>query len=275
MPRTNGICSKQGRSFLQIMNWVLHSIQAMHICFAIEREVYEMKHNIMVEWMEQGSIAIPKLLMNHYKNIGLNEMEFMVVLHVHTFLESGKSFPTPDEIASRMTITSQQCMNILRTLIQRGYMIIEANKKDDEILSEAYSLQPLWEKMLQLLLHESTEQEQEKMEQLQSSLYTIFEKELGRPLSPFECETLMMWQDQDEHSANIIQAALREAVMSGKLNFRYIDRILFEWKKNGVRSVEDAQEYGRKFRLHQKTTSSPKQDTKYTGKIPFYNWLEQ
>ncbi|WP_416826709.1 DnaD domain protein [Ectobacillus polymachus] len=234
-----------------------------------------MDHNIMVEWIEQGSIAIPKLLMTHYKNIGLTEVEFMVVLHVHTFLESGNSFPTPDEIANRMTISSAECVEILRKLIQRGYMMIEANKKNQEILSEAYSLQPLWEKMLQLLLHETTEQQQEKMEQLQSSLYTIFEKELGRPLSPFECETLMMWQDQDHHDAIIIQAALREAVMSGKLNFRYIDRILFEWKKNGVKTVEQAQEHGRNFRSHRKTTSSPKQDVKYTGKIPFYNWLEQ
>ena len=40
-----------------------------------------------------------------------------------------------------------------------------------------------------------------------------------------------MWEDRDQHHPNLIQAALREAVMSGKLNFRYIDRILFEWKR--------------------------------------------
>ena len=40
---------------------------------------------MMLQWFEQGSIAIPKLLMMHYKKLGLNETEFMVVLHVHTF----------------------------------------------------------------------------------------------------------------------------------------------------------------------------------------------
>ena len=46
-----------------------------------------MKKKMMLQWFEQGSIAIPKLLMMHYKKLGLNETEFMVVLHVHTFLE--------------------------------------------------------------------------------------------------------------------------------------------------------------------------------------------
>ncbi|MBO9128211.1 DnaD domain-containing protein [Bacillus sp. 165] len=235
-----------------------------------------MKKKFMLEWFEQGSIAIPKLLMNNYKKLGLNEMEFMVILHIHTFLECGNSFPTPDEIAHKMTVTSAQCMDIIRSLVQRGFLTIEGNKKQGAVIYESYSLQPLWEKMLQLLLKEEMEEEREEREERQTSLYSVFEKEFGRPLSPFECETLAMWQDQDQHDESMIQAALREAVMSGKLNFRYIDRILFEWKKNGIKTVNQAQDYGKKFRSHQqKTNTSPRQETKYTGKVPFYNWLEQ
>jgi DNA replication protein len=235
-----------------------------------------MKKKIMIEWFEQGSIAIPKLLMINYKKLGLNELEFMIILHVHTFLECGNSFPTPDEIANRMTITPAKCMDILRSLLQRGFLTIEGNKKEASMIYESYSLQPLWEKMLQLLLKEELEEEQIGMQEMQTSLYSIFEKEFGRPLSPFECETLAMWQDQDDHDPMLIQTALREAVMSGKLNFRYIDRILFEWKKNGIKTVEQAQNYGKKFRPHQnKSNVTPRQEVKYTGKIPFYNWLEQ
>ena len=45
----------------------------------------------------------------------------MVVLHVHTFLESGNSFPTPSEISERMTITEMKCMEVIQTLIQKGF----------------------------------------------------------------------------------------------------------------------------------------------------------
>ncbi|UOY93439.1 DnaD domain-containing protein [Ectobacillus sp. JY-23] len=230
-----------------------------------------MKKRVMLQWLEQGSIAIPKLLMTNYQKLGLNEAEFMVVLHVHTFLESGNLFPTPNEIAARMTINPMQCADILRVLLQRGLLTIEG-RRDGDLICEMYSLQPLWEKMLQLLMNETLGEEVEEERAQQSSLYSIFEQEFGRPLSPFECETLAMWQDQDGHDGTVIQAALREAVISGKLNFRYIDRILFEWKKNGVKTVEQAHNYGKKFRQHQK---QPRSDTTYTGKVPFYNWLEQ
>ncbi len=101
----------------------------------------------------------------------------------------------------------------------------------------------------------------------ENNLYTIFEQEFGRPLSPLECETLAMWIDQDEHDASIIKAALREAVISGKLNFRYIDRILFEWKKNNIQTVEQARQQGNKFRQYQRK-QIPNKKAKSSKEVP-------
>ena len=106
----------------------------------------------------------------------------------------------------------------------------------------------------------------------EQDIYSTFEKEFGRPLSPMECESLAMWIDQDGQDPTIIKAALREAVMSGTINFRYIDRILFEWKKNGINTLEQARVHGLKFR--QKTRQS-KPSTQSSDAVPFYNWLEQ
>jgi DNA replication protein len=106
----------------------------------------------------------------------------------------------------------------------------------------------------------------------EQDLYTCFEQEFGRPLSPLECETLAIWIDQDHHDPTIIKAALREAVISGKMNFRYIDRILFEWKKQGIETLEQARDYGQRFRKQQ---SSPGQVQRSKKAVPFYNWLEQ
>jgi len=120
-------------------------------------------------------------------------------------------------------------------------------------------------------------QEKEILDQKEETdLYTTFEREFGRPLSPFECESLAMWMDDDHHDPIIIKAALREAVISGKLNFRYIDRILFEWKKNGIKTIEQAKSYGRKFRQHQNAQKTGKEEPKVSANpVPFYNWLEQ
>ncbi|WP_431804932.1 DnaD domain-containing protein [Halobacillus andaensis] len=103
----------------------------------------------------------------------------------------------------------------------------------------------------------------------------MFEQEFGRPLSPFEIENINIWLDQEEQEPALIKAALREAVLMGKLNFKYIDRILREWKRKGIQTVEQARQHGKKFRQGQvKNTSSTKSPVKRDVSL-YYNWLEE
>ncbi|MFS0822989.1 DnaD domain-containing protein [Bacillus sp. 1P02SD] len=235
-----------------------------------------MKMDKLVDLFEQGNISIPKMLMSSYRHLQLNEEEMMVLFHILTYMDSGNFFPTPIEISNRMTITEEKCMEILRQLIQRGYLEINEGNDENRVIYEKYSMRPLWEKMLQYLVQQNMDEEKELDKQHEMDLYSIFEQEFGRPLSPFECESLAMWLDQDHHDPSIIKAALREAVMSGKLNFRYIDRILFEWKKNGIRTITQAQNHSQKFRQyqHKQKQTDQTQQGNYKRTIPFYNWLE-
>lgn len=230
-----------------------------------------MEKKIMLDLLVNGNVTIPRLLLQSYKSIGLNEEECMLLIHLHSFIESGNKFPTPDELAERMTCTASQCTVYLRRFIQQRLLFIEQSG-DDELYSESYSLQPLWEKLIMDYVDNQAETMTREQE---DALYSIFENEFGRPLSPIECETLTMWLDQDHHSPELVKAALRESVISGKLNFRYIDRILFEWQKNGIKTLEEAKRHGEKFRSDQhRGTSSKKQKSK-TVDFPIYNWLEK
>ena len=93
-------------------------------------------------------------------------------------------------------------------------------------------------------------------------------------MSPMECEMLTQWVDQDGYSEELILAALREAVFSGKASFRYIDRILLEWQRNRIRNAEEAAEYSRRFRqrgiLYQGEERKPG-----SSSFTFYNWVNQ
>ncbi|AST91597.1 DnaD domain-containing protein [Sutcliffiella cohnii] len=229
-----------------------------------------------IQFLEEGNLSIPKFLLSNYTKLGLNETEFILLLHIHSFLESGKTFPTPMEIADLMTISPSDCMETIRHLLKKGYLTISDEMDELNIKYERYSLQPLWEKMIQYMMERKQIEKIQHTEEEEVSLYTIFEKEFARPLSPFECESLSLWIDQDEHDTSVIKAALREAVLSGKLNFRYIDRILFEWKKNGIKTVDQAKEYSKKFRkyqLQQKKTAVG-HEKEQTNTVPFYNWLD-
>ncbi|WML45080.1 DnaD domain-containing protein [Neobacillus sp. PS3-40] len=229
----------------------------------------------LLSWIEEGNITIPAILFLEYRNIKLNEYELMLLLHINTFIEKGNGFPTPEELSSRMTISTTECTEILRKLIQHGFIEIIDECSTEGIRFERYSLRPLWEKLIdQFLLNKKGKQELSRQSE-ETDLYTCYEKEFGRPLSPFECETLGMWMDDDHHDPSIIKAALREAVMSGKLNFRYIDRILFEWKKNGIKTIDQAKSQGRKFRQKQMHGRDPQAEQPSSTTVPFYNWLEQ
>ncbi|OZM57307.1 DNA replication protein DnaD [Lottiidibacillus patelloidae] len=239
-----------------------------------------MEKTSYIKWITSGNVSVPMLLLENYKKLQINELETMLLIHLHSYIEKGNYFPTPEDIASRMTCTVEQCCDILRKFIQRGFISIEDQVEHiSNVRTESYSLLPLWEKLFTLLNEQGKEKEQQTKVKQEESLYTIFEREFARPLSPMECETLSLWIDQDGHTTELITAALREAVISGKMNIRYIDRILYEWKRNGIKTVEQAKEHGKKFRSYNKQpevkSTEDNNKPKEKSTTPFYHWLEK
>lgn len=158
-------------------------------------------------------------------------------------------------------------------MLKKGYLSLEKHWNEEGILYEFYTLEPLWIKLLQFTQKQELGEQEQQLQEQEGHLYRKFEQEFCRPLSPIEAETLSMWIDQDQHSLELILAALREAVVSGKLNFRYIDRILFEWKRNGVKTVAQAKIHGEKFRKYQQKRK-PEQSREESEAFPSFNWLE-
>ncbi|MEW9500179.1 DnaD domain-containing protein [Jeotgalibacillus marinus] len=224
------------------------------------------------QWIKEGQVSIPAILLKNYSLLGINETECMMLIHIHTYIEKGNSFPTPEELSNRMTLSASECFSVIQKLLKKGVLGIDQSSVKD-VREESYSLLPLWNTLMNKLIKEQQHEKLTNTLQAQTDLFTLFEQEFGRPLSPLECETLAMWIDKDNQSPTLIKAALREAVISMKLNFRYIDRILFEWKKQGIETVEQARKQSEKFRQPQKQELA--QDKPTTKKVPFYNWLEK
>ncbi|WP_373896147.1 DnaD domain protein [Virgibacillus sp. CBA3643] len=207
--------------------------------------------------------SVPLKLLTTYTALDLNEKEVMLILQLHRFLQENETFPTPYEISSYLTIDEKECANILRKFIQKNILSITQHRNEQNQLSEAYSLEPLWEKLYS--------NKKEKEEKIDGTIFILFEQEFGRPLSPFEIETINAWLDEDKIAPSLIKAGLRESVLMGKLNFKYIDRILRDWKKKGIHSVEQARDASKNFHNKQvvKQENKTKRDTSF-----YYNWLE-
>ncbi|GGB33203.1 DNA replication protein [Lentibacillus populi] len=223
-----------------------------------------MSKSIQIQQILLNQLQIPTRLLTNYKALGLNETEVMLLLQIYRFIFDENEFPTPAELASFLTINEQECSNVLRKLMQKGFLAIEQTKNEQGIWSEVYSLDPLWEKIFSTNKPENGQEE--------GTIFILFEQEFGRPLSPFEIETINVWLDEDKLYPSLIKAALRESVLMGKLNFKYIDRILRDWKKKGIHTVEQAREATKSF--HQKQTSKQPVPTQKRDTSFYYNWLE-
>lgn len=235
------------------------------------------KQNIRLQlWLEQGNTIVPQLFFQNYKKLHISDEEALLLLHLLAFHAEKKDFPTPSDFTDRMGYTENEITHQLQRLIQKGFIEITQGIDDQGKLFEKYSLLPLWERLIDYVEATSINAQEEENKKNEANIFSLFEQEFGRLLSPIEIETITMWLDVDDHSPEIIKAALKEAVLSGKLSFRYIDRILFEWKKKNLRTIQQIQQHTDQFRdKTMKPTTTNSQNMEQIKKVTFYNWLEE
>lgn len=82
-------------------------------------------------------------------------------------------------------------------------------------------------------------------------VFDSFETELKRPLTPIEMDFLLSLMR--DYSEDLIMLALSEAVMNNARSFRYVERVLVNWKNAGITTVDEARYYINKF--NQKKTA--------------------
>ena len=234
-------------------------------------------YNRIRVWTEQGNVTIPQLFFKFYKELNVQDDEALIVMHLLAFHGEGILFPTPDDLVKRTSFQSNTISFILQRLMQKGLLEMTQGVDSAGKLTEKFSLYPLWERILDHL-EAAQMQQQKQVEKLdEGAIYQLFEQELGRLLSPIEIETIGMWIDVDHHSPDIIKSALKEAVLAGKVSLRYIDRILFEWKKKNITSIKQIEQHTEQYRQRSSgNVGQPAvQDETATKKVQFYNWLEE
>lgn len=135
------------------------------------------------------------------------------------------------DINEKLSLSEEEALNAYSSLLSKGIIEVKMEKKDGKI-SESISLEGLYNKLVL----------EQKEESSKSDIYSKFEKEFGKTLSPIEYETINRWLENGIKE-EIIESALKEAVINGVTNLRYIDKIIYDWtKNNSSKEREDYQE---------------------------------
>lgn len=91
-----------------------------------------------------------------------------------------------------------------------------------------------------------------------SSIYDFIENNFARTLSAIEYEEISKWEDNE-----LTRYAIKQAVLNGKYNIKYISRILENYKIKNIKTIQEAQQDENNFKKQKETrhkTSKEKMD---------------
>ena len=179
----------------------------------------------------KNNICIPKILLSNYKDLKINEKELIVLIYM---LNEKDNLFNPGKISEELNLKLPEVLEIIEKLNSADLITI-STEKNNGVLEEVIDLSNLYKKMAYLVINK--EQVEEVDEAKKTNIYDDFEREFGRTLSPIEYELISGWLD-NEFTEEIILCALKEVVFNGVSNLRYIDKILYEWKKKGINTKE-------------------------------------
>lgn len=175
-----------------------------------------------------NSMIIPDYVIKNYNNLDLEGFSF--ILLVYFINQKDDILFDINKISKDLNQESSTILALINELNEKNYISIEM-KKINGVIEEYISTELFFNKINSLIV-ENEEKEDN------SNIFSTFEKEFGRTLSPTECEIINGWLE-NHISEELIKEALKEAILSNSNNLRYIDRILFEWNKKGYKNVSD------------------------------------
>lgn len=154
-------------------------------------------------------------------SIDITLEEFLLVLY---FINISSLLNT-DDIKEKLGFDDEKIFNTFTSLINKKYIEMVVTNNNGEVI-EQIKLDPLYDR---LALNKKTENVDSK------DIYAMFESELGRTLSSFEYEMINKWIEKGVEEETI-KNALKEAVLNNVRNFKYIDKIIYEWTKKGIKN---------------------------------------
>lgn len=163
-------------------------------------------------------------------------------------------------------ISSGRVSQVINELIDKGYLIAEYIKEDNQILGRILKIQspPYPVKVFRKLNRGYLENDEggikyskggylendkdnniiyNNINNNNNNIYDFLQKELGRTLSTTEIEKVKEWEDNE-----LTRYAVKVAILNGAYTINYIDTIIYNWQKLGIKSISQAKEETKKHR---------------------------
>lgn len=189
-----------------------------------------LKKQFMEQINNENHYTIPKYVLSHAKdfNLDINSL----ILLIYFLNQKNKDVFNYKKILEDLNFDEKELFDSISLLKGKKLISIQMEKNDSGILEERVDVSSFYDIILSKFINESDNEEEN------SNLYDSFEREFGRTLSPMEYDIINSWIEAKIDKELIIEA-LKETVFNGVSNLRYVDKILYEWNKKGIKKPSD------------------------------------
>lgn len=202
------------------------------------------------------------LLIENYKKLKINENELATIFIIDHLIGQGNSLITADFLSLKMTMPVKEIDQILAALLKKG--IIDYVSEGKKTIT---TLEPLKKRLYRefqiSLADEQKANNSKQIEETLTNIYSEFQKNLGRVLSPLEISRIREWVSYG-YSDELIINALKESLSKGKKSLRSVDKILLSWAAR-----DDIEEEG-----HSPLSESWSKNIEETIRIAKTPWLD-
>ena len=182
-----------------------------------------------------GNLVLPTELFFHFHEIFDNSDDFLVWQFFYLQNTTSLEEISPVQIAESIGKSVAEVNRSMSNLTEKGllqYKTIALNGEIEAVFDALPALERLDE-----IVESRSSVAQTISQNVLKDLVETFQQELGRLLTPFEIEDLTKTIQDDKIHPELVTAALREAVFNGKANWRYIQAILRNWRREGITTV--------------------------------------
>ena len=209
-------------------------------------------NEVVFKTLKEKNFIVKNFLIKVALELKLSLNETLLLIYFMNQEEPTLNIPN---ITSSIYLKEEEIMEAFSKLININLISVNIQKKEDGTREEIISLD-------NIIRYVTTDITKKHKNNEKENLFSIFEKEFGRPLSTMEFEIINEWLDNG-YSKELIVEALKECVYNGYRSLKSISSKLQYWNELGYKNKADL-------------SKALKEEAESNESSPLfdYNWLE-
>lgn len=189
-----------------------------------------LKQKFIEQINNENHYTIPKYVLTYAKDFSLDIHS--LILLIYFLNQKNREVFNYKKIIEDLDFSEKELFDAISLLKDKRLISIQMEKNDFGVLEEKIDVSSFYDIIFSKFVNDTNKSGEE------SNIYESFEREFGRTLSPMEYEIISGWLESKIDSELILEA-LKETVFNGVNNLRYVDKILYEWNKKGIKTPSD------------------------------------